>query len=493
MKVDAVLYVEGGLTDEDLTFAGSYLPEGLSRRLRDSGAFGDIYFSLPSSYTGRLKNGPGVFIRAERDDASHWKTFFAGVSSDHAARIFCDSPFLDAGVLSDMAGLHLTTLAEFTFSENLPAGCSCEIISRELIKSLPDSEEKMIPLSEVIRSHINQFDVELFYREPDIRDKRLSFRSGYPREKRIMENLYSTLGKIPSYGEIADAINGFPETLYVGPSYLEIELCGRCDLDCLYCYRKALKMLHPDMEIDLFKKILKDMGSFRLPYSICLGGSGEPLMHENFYKLMESCLGETEIKAIVLETNGIYADDNFRNFIRSADGRVKMICNIGGMDRETYRALHGGDYFDRVFGNIMALRELLPEKDRIFLQIMKINETEPYLDQYYDFWEKNHCPVILQKQNTFLGKIQDRRYSDLSPLERVPCWHLQRDAYILSDGRMGFCKQDIDGDHSRGNLAKDPLQDIWHASQTSFHRDYMKKYAKNPDCLSCDEWYTFNL
>ena len=74
---------------------------------------------------------------------------------------------------------------------------------------------------------------------------------------------------------------------------------------------------------------------------------------------------------------------------------------------------------------------------------MKINETEPFLDRFYDFWEKYKIPIILQKQNTYLGKIQDRNYSDLTPLERTPCWHLQRDLVVLVDGSVPLCREDI--------------------------------------------------
>ena len=105
--------------------------------------------------------------------------------------------------------------------------------------------------------------------------------------------------------------------------------------------------------------------------------------------------------------------------------------------------LHGTDRFETVLQNILGLAETA--RDRLYVQIMKINETEPFLDAYYDFWEKHKIPIILQKQNTFLGRIQDRRYSDLSPLDRIPCWHLQRDLYITADGGVSFCKQDVDG------------------------------------------------
>ncbi len=85
--------------------------------------------------------------------------------------VYADSPFLDPEIIKDMLDVHLRYLAEFTYSENLPRGYSCEIIAHALVKSVPESDSTMLPLSEVVRSNINQFDVELYYRDPDIREK----------------------------------------------------------------------------------------------------------------------------------------------------------------------------------------------------------------------------------------------------------------------------------------------------------------------------------
>ncbi|HSV96689.1 MAG TPA: spiro-SPASM protein [Spirochaetota bacterium] len=494
MKVDALLYIEDGLADADLAVAGEFVPDTLRNALLTLGVFAAVHVTAPASYSGALAGTPGFSVRSDRDDVAFWKRLFAETGADHIALVYADSPLLDPEIIRDMLGVHLRYLAEFTYSENLPRGYSCEIISHELVKSVPESDGTMLPLSEVVRSNINQFDVELYYRDPDIREKRLSFRSGDRRERRIIENILSITGKKPSYAEIGDIITANPQALHVGPSYLEIELTGRCDLDCVFCFRKKLSAERGDMQTSVFERLIEGLASFGLPYSLCFGGSGEPLMHGSFFELTSRALCEPLLKNLILETNGLLAGENFASFVRSAgDGRLRVIVNLNAIDPATYAALHGADHFERVHRNVLALREALPAKESLYVQILKINETEPFLDRYYDAWEKNGVAIILQKQNTYLGMIQDRRYSDLSPLERIPCWHLQRDCYVLSSGAVAFCRQDVDGASARGTLANETLQAVWEKSRESFVRDYKGELSSRPDCRSCDEWYTFNL
>ncbi len=494
MRVDVLLHIDDGLADADLTVSGEFVPEALQSALSVLDAVTSVHISAPPSYAGVLTGKPGFRVRTDRDDIAFWKRLFAETGADHIALVYADSPFLDPDIIRDMLDVHLRYLAEFTYSENLPRGYSCEIIAHELVRSVPESNAAMLPLSEVVRSNINQFDVELYYRDPDIREKRLSFRSGDRRERRVIENILSITGKKPPYARIDEIINANPQVLCVGPSYLEIELSGRCELDCVFCFRKKLAAEHGDMEPAVFERLLEGLSSFGLPYSLCFGGSGEPLMHGSFYELSSRALREPLLKNLVVETNGLLAGENLASFVRSAgDARLRFIVNLNAIDPSTYAALHGSDHFDQVNRNVLSLREALGGAESLYVQILKINETEPFLDRYYDAWEKNGVPIILQKQNTFLGMIEDRRYSDLSPLDRIPCWHLQRDCYVLSDGRVGFCRQDVDGVFARGTLADETLQAIWEKSLQSFVQDYRGELASRPDCRSCDEWYTFNL
>ncbi len=503
-NIGVLIKIDDGINETDLYFNNSFVPEMIGENIKK--AFPDfrVFYSISSSYNGKLKTFSNVLKREGNDDISFWKNFFTTTSSDHAVVLNGDSPFFDHEILKEMLDVHVKYLAEFTFSENLPEGFACEIISHELINQVPDIDEKTLPLGKVIRANINKFDVELFYKEPDIRNKRISFRLNNKRDRRIMENLCNIKKTIPQYSEIKSLIESNPETLFISPSYLELELTGKCSLDCIFCYRKALSSPgHGNMEVGAFNKILEGMHDFSLPYTLCFTGSGEPMEHPGFYSFMETALKEDLVEQLVIETNGILADSNFKSFMsKTENSRIKIIVNNNGIDKESYQKYHGTDAFDLVLKNIISLKELNSMEERVYIQIMKINETDEfsnendiksYLDKYYDFWEGQKIPIILQKQNTYFGRIPDRKYSDLSPVKRTPCWHLQRDLYILSDGTVSFCKQDIDGSYPCGSIKTMTLKEIWDKQGQYFIDNYNKCFTDEPDCRNCDEWYTFNF
>ena len=494
MKTAAVLYCEDGFNDDQLDFGGGSALAMLEAAVSRVEGINEICVSLPAAYKGALLQRPDAIVRSD-DDIASWKYCASKTGSDHLIRIFADSPFIDPSVISEMLKTHLAYSAEFTYSENLPSGLSCEIIACELIRSLPETSEKRLPLSQVVRSNINQFDVELYYKAPDLRDKRISFRTSNARDRKVMESLLKAHGGAPAYEKLKGLIEQHCEALYVGPSWLEIELTGRADITSVYSYRGAIREPRSDMDPALFTKIIADMRDFGLPYTVCFGGSGDPLLHPSFTKCLDAVLAEKLVQTVFIETDGIAMDDSFVMYLRGKnDPRVKIIVDMSAFDDQTYAKLHGSDRFQKILKNIISVRDLFGEKsDRLFVQIMKIRETENIIDLYYDFWESQKVQIILQKHNSYLGAIEDRRYYDLTPLDRVPCWHLQRDLFVLADGRVAFCKQDINGESSEWSAGAAKLSEIWESRRQLFVSDYKGKRAIRPDCAKCDEWYTFNM
>jgi len=494
MEKALVLYVDDGVTDEALELCGAFAPEIIRKRLVDSGITDGLVFSVPSSYKGKLSSATGTIVR-EGDDISCWKTIAEKSGAKHLVRVYADAPFVDASVVTEMIEVHEKYLAEFTYSENIPSGLSCEIFSAELVRDIPAEGEKRLQLSQVIRSNINQFDVELYYKGPDIRDKRITFRGKDERERRFMTDLHAKIGRFPAYAELRKLIEENCGLLYAAPSYLEIEVTGNADTEALYSWRKGVKKLRGDMPSSMFMKIISDMRTFGLPYSVCFGGSGDPLCNPSFFEMLEAARNENLVRNIFIETDGTRCDANFTGYLaRVNDSRITIIVDCSGYDEKSYSAIYGREGFAAVKTNIIALRDAMGANAKnLHIQLMKIRETEPFIDAYYDFWESEKVQIILQKQNTCLGAIEDRRYYDLTPLDRIPCWHLQRDLFIMSDGKVGFCKQDINGTYSKWNVADSALGEIWNARKDIFLNDYKGKRSVSPDCSACDEWYTFNM
>jgi spiro-SPASM protein len=491
LKIVILAYLEEQITDNDLTFKEIFIPENFSKKYSD--ITDSIIFSIPKSYEGAIKNYKNSETRTEEDDVIFWKNIFNTTKADHIIKILADTPFADVSIIKEMLALHTDTFAEFTYSENLPQGFACEIISSELISILPNTTEKTLSLSQVVKSNINQFDVELFYKDPDIRNKRISFRSSILRDKLIMEKIYA-INNNPTYAETAEIVQSNPDICFIAPSYIEIELTGNCNQQCIFCYRDKLSSKREHMSPDLYKKLLGDMNKFNLPYTICLGGSGEPLLHENVNDLLKFTLAQPQIERVIIETNGVHIDNKLIEIMESTEGsKISVIVNINGYNNETYLKIHGQDEFDKVLFNIQRLAKFNEHSKRVYLQIMKINETEEYLDSFYDFWEDKNFSIILQKQNTYLGLIEDRRYSDLTPIDRTPCWHLLRDVFVLANGQIPVCKQDVNCRSQIGNANEESLQDIFSKMYSSFEQNFKCNYPKEPNCADCDEWYTFNF
>ena len=92
-----------------------------------------------------------------------------------------------------------------------------------------------------------------------------------------------------------------------------------------------------------------------------------------------------------------------------------------------------------------------------------------------------------------------KQASDLSPVQRQPCWHLARDLPVLLDGSVPLCREQIaaaDGGSSLGNAFNESLDDIWERGRPYYAEQAGKRTGGkiyNSLCAGCDEYYTYNF
>ena len=119
-----------------------------------------------------------------------------------------------------------------------------------------------------------------------------------------------------------------------------------------------------------------------------------------------------------------------------------------------------------------------------------MEESEEALESFYRYWKERTERVIIQKYSTFGGILPQRKVTDLSPIQRFPCWHLKRDLHILIDGTVPICREDVRKTTAIGNVFDEPLTEIWERQGEWYTRHIAGDY---PDlCRDCDEYYTFN-
>jgi spiro-SPASM protein len=403
-------------------------------------------------------------------------------------------PCLDENLSEELYERHDRYLSQYSYSENLPAGIVPAILSREFTNGLPETIKTTA--QEYLLKNINHYDVEIFYQAPDLRQYRLDFSLKNRRSLNLVRGFLKTKENW-SYSEILPWIKSQPEVFRTGPSYLELEVYRGCELGCTFCPRQFSANDHDGdfLTSDFLENLLKQQEtSFSNEYSVCFGGMGEPLLHPHFAELVKKTISFTLLQELMIET-ALYSDlDPILEFLDklSDDEKEKItwIVNLTTRNPERYKNLYGRKELEKILSNLEKLERVFP-KNRIHLQFLKIQEVEDEVEAWVDETERQGYGVILQKYNRFAGLMPEKRVTDLTPIQREFCWHLNRDLFVNSNGIVSICRQTPGKEF--GNLHNENLIDIWQRGLPSFNNSLNGKHeTTGAPCLTCDEWYTFN-
>ena len=145
------------------------------------------------------------------------------------------------------------------------------------------------------------------------------------------------------------------------PVSLEIHPTLRCDLDCRYCFTTAERHRSPGASMppgrqDAIMRWIESRSAIR---SIVLSGGGEPLLNPGSLldRLVVHC-ARTKILLAVL-TNALALPQ----LLLSRLGELPLYVNVSlkGVNRESFRAVTGADFFSR---QIQSLRILTRARRR---------------------------------------------------------------------------------------------------------------------------------
>lgn len=417
--------------------------------------------------------------------------------ADHVFLVYRDSPLLDTEICKKIIELHLENAAEYSFADNCPDGLSLEALSKEFLEEIVKSASKEPELASRSLFHnldadINQFYVEVYLPEEDISLRRLQFRMNSRRNTDLIRAFLTEGGPGTGFSTIVNLLKDKPEILFQFPRYVEVEITGRTN---------GKYALGPgstgredtDMSFEDFEKIVKELAEMSDDVILSLGLYGEPLLHAKVCEMIQTAL-DAGIYSVILETDGIMLQGDLAEKISSfSPDKLQVIVKLDAVQEETYKKLTGRDLrpvMDSV-ENFLGLNE--QNRLRTFVQFVKSEDNLDELESFYRYWESKKAGVIIQKTNDLAGQLDLKRVSDLTPLDRIPCWHLQRDMVIFANGDVPVCKQDYKAEKKTGNAFKDSLKDVRRAQLSFFLDNYLSVYKENPLCSECDEWYTYNF
>ena len=440
---------------------------------------------------------------------------------DHICFAWADCPFLDPGLAEKLIERHIRYAAEYSYADGWPYGLAVELLlpsAAVYLKKLADKDNdknEKAPVTRdmlfsVIQKDINAFDIETEISSIDLRCHRLNLCADSKRNHLLLRRfLDANKGEIPDTSAVEKIIAEKPDILRTLPAFYPIQVFEGCPQSCKFCpwpiIEKNVTEKRGFMEAAIFESILDKIIDFSGDAVIDLSLWGELALHPKKLELIEMVLRRSGL-SLVIETSGIgwkdseleacsqMAEKYKANSTNSLCEKFSWIVSLDSADPKRYMEIRGAGFAE---ANACAKKLFSLFPNDTYVQAVRTAGDEDDIEKFFRSWKEalgDVKNIIVQKYDDFCGLLPKKQASDLSPVERKPCWHLMRDMPVLLDGTVPLCRQS--GEIILGNVLTEPLDLIWERGQKNYLQQAglfpgIEKY--NSLCAGCDEYYTFNF
>jgi len=290
---------------------------------------------------------------------------------------------------------------------------------------------------------------------------------------------------------IAELLQRRAEMLRTLPAYTSIQVV---EGDVQTPIHSPYRLMRPDvlevreeMPVDRFEALIGELASFAPDGMVHISLWGEVGLHSRLPELIRAVEKAPRLELLV-ETSGVgWRAEHLSEVAAMKLQTTRFIVDLDTDDEESYEQVRG-----QGFQAARQTADTLIEAhgDRVYVQTIRMGETEQQVEAFYRAWKDRGVQVIVQKYDHYSGRLPDRRVTDISPLNRFPCRHTQRDLNILLDGSVPMCREDLDREHMMGNVFEDGIESVWQNGSAAHLRQVRAEYPEL--CRRCDEYYTFN-
>ncbi|MFP4483224.1 MAG: spiro-SPASM protein [Spirochaetaceae bacterium] len=415
---------------------------------------------------------------------------------DRVLYVQADTPFLDVDAAERVLNLHRDYFAQFTGADGYPLGCVPEVFDGDFPKQIrrlaKEGEPAPRELFPVVLRDVNAFDVETMIATTDARPLRLDFSCNSRAGLELCRRYHDYLGTPAD--ELAAAVVATQERLRILPAYASVQVVAAHPQRVGYLPQERVNVAAGatgptgEMPLDRFTALVDELERFSPGIVVQVSLWGEVGLHSAVAELIADMEARRD-SSLLLETSGVGWDAGARRTLMETPlARSRVIVDLDAATEEVYRELRG-EGFQEAKGFAAELLEA--HRDRAYVRATRMKENAADVERFYREWKERTDNVIVQKYDHFCGALPDRRLVDISPVERTPCWHLKRDIYVLLDGSVPMCREDLDREHLRGNLFDDGVEEVWRANEEAYQAHVRGEYPGI--CRNCDEYYTFNF
>ncbi|MGP1439763.1 MAG: spiro-SPASM protein [Treponema sp.] len=412
-----------------------------------------------------------------------------------------EAPFIDINATKELYLMHTKYKAEYSFAEGYPEFIFPQILNIglcDILSQFSKDENEIIThdfIFDIIKKDINSYDIETYVAPVDVRMLKLKFIVETKRDKMLCQNFIGI--KAENYDQMIEALK-----LKTLPCYYMIEISSASKYTPIYRPSIEEKMF---MSYEDFSLIVEKIAEFSDDAIISLSLYGEPLEHTDFEAMVKKVLSYPNLTVLV-ETNGLVENakeklNNIKDMVLNSSMRPNLrpplywITFIDAINPKTYAKVYNvseekAEELLKKANDVAEISHTYFGKNA-FVQIMRMNENEDDLEDFYRSWKAKDVEVIIQKYDHYCNFLPDRRVADLSPLKRMPCRHINREMTINYNGDVLMCREDVKHKNVMGNAKQENLKDIWQRFDKKCIEQSNLEFGDL--CESCDEYYTYNF
>ena len=260
------------------------------------------------------------------------------------------------------------------------------------------------------------------------------------------------------------------------PLHVDFESTNRCNLRCTMCQIDFDRIKSGDMDISLYRQVIKECHKNLLP-SIKLNFRGEPTLNRNLVEMVQIAKNAGVIE-VQLNTNAVSLNDRLsEDLIEAGLDRIKF--SIDGATPEIYEKKRGVKY-DKVVSNVKELIKIRDEKGKVrpiaHVQMVYMKDNKDDVVKYVQLWYNTANRIGFSRYRSTDRTLEDKNRVEPHPIMTVPCSQLWQRLAITFDGRILMCCGDHTALNPLGNISEVTLKEIW---QSNLLNEYRYLHMKN--------------
>lgn len=366
---------------------------------------------------------------------------------------------------------------DICLTENIPEGIVPMVIASSFIDELVGYLEENQPIISSIKELINWeykgIDVGVYLSSSLLVMERIDF---LPINKMSVEYILEyashknlTLEKITELTQQ----NSFFLRNY--PQYIAIEISSLGDQYMSASYN------YPDMEIELFRKIITEIDELSPESLISIGIWGDPLTHQYFTEIMS--ILQTIPNPVLIESRSVLLNQEYVNLILSRPN-TEWINDISFTTEEAFKSYKITPYS---LQDVKQFIQSYKTVEHVWVRLTRTKNTESHLKSFIKEWNEFSPRILITKADSF-GK-DDVKVVDLAPLKRHACYALRREMTILNNGDMLLCRQ---SSNVLGNVKSESLKSLWNKNNSAYQHQLSGQFNTCKECALCDDWWIWN-